>query len=116
MARVYLSPGSGNFEINNRPSDEYLNNELLSQVVQQPFDVLEKSIKNYDLKVKVRGGGVSGQTDAIRLAIARALQKIEPEDRPALKAAGLLKVDSRKVERKKYGKPKARKSFQFSKR
>jgi len=117
VARVYLQPGgSGLFTINNRERRQFLGDDLLEIKTLQPFDITELSSKNFDIRVNVAGGGANGQAEAIRLAVARALEKHDPELRPVLKKAGLLRVDSRKVERKKYGKPKARKSFQFSKR
>lgn len=116
VARLILEEGSGKFEINGREGQDYLNNEVLMLKVNRPFDVIEKKRKNFDLRVKVSGGGPSGQAEALRLAISRALIQWDPELRPALKAEKLLTVDDRQVERKKYGKKKARKSTQFSKR
>jgi small subunit ribosomal protein S9 len=116
VARVYLKTGSGKMTINHRTSDNYLNNELLKMKVARPFAVLGINIEEFDVLVNVKGGGVNGQAEAIRLGIARALQLMNPEWRPALKKEGLLRVDSRQVERKKYGRRKARKRFQFSKR
>lgn len=116
VARVYLKPGNGTFQINNRRAPEYLANELLEIKVNQPFATTELSQSNFDIKVNVIGGGTNGQAEAIRLGISRALEKFKGDLRPALKKAGLLTVDSRKVERKKYGLRKARRSTQFSKR
>jgi small subunit ribosomal protein S9 len=116
VARVIFSPGSGGFQINHREKNNYLNNEVLRIKAQQPFDLLGLRPDGFDVRVNVDGGGVNGQAEAIRLGIARALVLYNPEYRPALKKEGLLTVDSRQVERKKYGHKKARKSFQFSKR
>lgn len=116
VARVFFSPGSGEFQINHRDKNNYLNNEVLRIKAQQPFDLLGIRPDGFNVQVNVDGGGVNGQAEAIRLGIARALVLYNPEYRPALKKEGLLTVDSRQVERKKYGHKKARKSFQFSKR
>jgi small subunit ribosomal protein S9 len=116
VARVSLvSPGTGNIEINGVDVDIYVPRESLASIIKQPLNVLGK-IKEYDISVNVKGGGLSGQAGAIRLGISRALVLVDPENRPALKANGLLTRDSRKVERKKPGQPGARKKFQFSKR
>ena len=116
VARVSLvSPGKGNIEVNGVDVDNYVPRESLAEVIKQPLNVLGK-IKEYDISVNVKGGGLSGQAGAIRLGISRALVLVDPENRPALKANGLLTRDSRKVERKKPGQPGARKKFQFSKR
>ena len=116
VARVHLfSPGKGNIEINGIDIDQYIPRESLAYVIKQPLDVLDK-LKNYDISVNVKGGGLSGQAGAIRLGISRALISVNPENRPALKSNGLLTRDARKVERKKPGQPGARKKFQFSKR
>ena len=116
VARVsLLSPGKGNIEVNGVDVDNYVPRESLSAIIKQPLNVLGK-IKEYDISVNVKGGGLSGQAGAIRLGISRALVLVDPENRPALKANGLLTRDSRKVERKKPGQPGARKKFQFSKR
>jgi len=116
VARVsLLSPGKGKIEVNGVDVDNYVSRESLATIIKQPLNVLGK-IKEYDFSVNVRGGGLSGQAGAIRLGISRALILIDPENRPALKASGLLTRDSRKVERKKPGQPGARKKFQFSKR
>ena len=116
IARVSLySPGKGNIEINGTDVDKYVPRESLATVIKQPLTTIDK-IKEYDILVNVKGGGLSGQAGAIRLGISRALVLVDPENRPALKANGLLTRDSRKVERKKPGQPGARKKFQFSKR
>jgi len=115
VARVYISEGKGNITINKRPFEEYFPSKLLQYVVKQPlaqFDVESK----YDIKVVLDGGGYKGQSEALRLAIARALVKIDPDNKPALRVQGFLTRDPREVERKKPGRPKARKRFQFSKR
>ena len=116
VARVtLLSPGKGKIEVNGVDVDNYVPRESLATIIKQPLNVLDK-IKEYDILVNVHGGGLSGQAGAIRLGISRALVLVDPENRPALKANGLLTRDSRKVERKKPGQPGARKKFQFSKR
>ncbi len=116
VARVSLfSPGKGNIEINGIDVDKYVPRESLATIIKQPLNILEK-IKDYDISVNVKGGGLSGQAGAIRLGISRALILVDPENRTALKTNGLLTRDSRKVERKKPGQPGARKKFQFSKR
>ena len=116
VARVSLvSPGKGNIVVNGVDVDNYVPRESLATIIKQPLNVLGK-IKEYDISVNVKGGGLSGQAGAIRLGISRALVLVDPENRPALKANGLLTRDSRKVERKKPGQPGARKKFQFSKR
>ena len=115
IARIYLQEGKGEFTINNRDWKEYFSTSILQYVVQQPF-ILTNNESKYDLKVNLDGGGITGQAEALRLAISRALIEIDPEYRPVLKAAGLLKRDPRMVERKKPGQKKARKKFQFSKR
>ena len=116
VARVSLfSPGKGNIEVNGVDVDSYVPRESLAAIIKQPLNVLGK-IKEYDISVNVKGGGLSGQAGAIRLGISRALVLADPENRPTLKANGLLTRDSRIVERKKPGQPGARKKFQFSKR
>ena len=116
IARVYVSQGKGNITINNRPLQEYFASELLQYVVKQPLLVTDNT-ENFDIKVNLDGGGTKGQAEALRLAIARALCKIDEEAyRSTLKANGFLTRDSRIVERKKPGRPGARKRFQFSKR
>ena len=116
VARVSLfSPGKGKIEVNGVDVDNYVPRESLATIIKQPLNVIEK-IKEYDISINVKGGGLSGQAGAIRLGISRALILVDPENRSALKANGLLTRDSRKVERKKPGQPGARKKFQFSKR
>ena len=115
IARVFVTPGSGKIVINKREIDNYFPSTILQYIVRQPLTKLEVSEK-YDIKVNLDGGGFKGQAEALRLAIARALVKMNPEDKSALKAAGFMTRDAREVERKKPGQPKARKRFQFSKR
>jgi small subunit ribosomal protein S9 len=116
IARVYVSSGTGVIIINGRPLDNYFPSELLQFVVKQPLTVTENEGK-YDIKVNLNGGGIKGQAEALRLGIARALCKIDTEAfRATLKANGFLTRDQRTVERKKPGRPGARKRFQFSKR
>jgi small subunit ribosomal protein S9 len=116
VARVYLKTSSGNITINKRVADEFLNHDVLRLKVRQPFATLGLNPDAFDVSVNVMGGGINGQAEAIRLGIARALEKVNPEYRGSLKKAGLLTVDDRQVERKKPGKRKARRSTQFSKR
>ena len=116
IARVYLSEGKGNITINKRELTEYFPVSTLQYIVKQPLNLCEVA-GLYDIKVNLNGGGLNGQAEALRLGISRALLKInETEYRPKLKAAGFLTRDPREVERKKPGRPKARKRFQFSKR
>ena len=115
VARVNMVPGKGEITVNGRPFKDYLCRETLAIVVTQPLDLTYQR-NSYDLKVNVKGGGLSGQASAIRLGIARALNEVSSDFRPALKQAGFLTRDAREVERKKYGQPGARKKFQFSKR
>jgi small subunit ribosomal protein S9 len=115
VARVYLRPGSGKIHVNRRDFDDYFPNQVLKMVIRQPLLLTETSEK-FDILVNVQGGGSSGQAGAIRHGIARALLEYNAELRPRLKSAGFLTRDARRVERKKYGQPKARKRFQFSKR
>ena len=115
VARVNMSPGKGEILINGRPFKDYLCRESLAIVVTQPLDLLDQR-NSYDIKINVNGGGTSGQASAIRLGISRALNEVSSDFRPALKQAGFLTRDARKVERKKPGQPGARKNFQFSKR
>lgn len=115
VARVYLTEGSGNIIINKRDLGVYFPSSILQFIVKQPLSVLDK-LEQYDIHANLRGGGFHGQAEALRLAIARALVKINPEDKPALRAEGFMTRDPRAVERKKPGQPKARKRFQFSKR
>ena len=114
-ARVYLSEGSGNILINDLPLDKYFGREVAKILVKQPLVLLE-CVSNFDFKIKVSGGGSFGQAGAIRHGISRALEKKNNDFRSALKTAGYLTRDSRKVERKKVGLRKARKAPQFSKR
>ncbi len=115
VARVYLSEGKGNITVNDRDLINYFPTATLQYKVKQAF-ALTNTVDNYDVKVNVFGGGITGQAEAIRLALARALCEIDEENRIALKPEGLLTRDPRMVERKKFGQKKARKKFQFSKR
>lgn len=115
VARVYVQEGSGKITINKRDLTEYFPSTILQFVVKQPLNLLDVAEK-YDIKVNLQGGGYTGQSQALRLAIARALVKINAEDKKALRAEGFITRDSREVERKKPGRPKARRRFQFSKR
>lgn len=115
VARIYLSEGSGKITINKKDITEYFPSAILQYVVKQPLQLLDVAEK-YDIKVNLDGGGFTGQSQALRLAIARALVKINEDDKKALKSQGFLTRDSRVVERKKPGRPKARRRFQFSKR
>ena len=115
VARVNMSSGKGAFIVNNSPIENYFGRESLKMVMDQPLELLQLTGK-YDISAKVNGGGLSGQAGAIRLGIARCIEKINPDNRLSLKQAGMLTRDSREVERKKYGQPGARKKFQFSKR
>ncbi|MBQ5509002.1 MAG: 30S ribosomal protein S9 [Muribaculaceae bacterium] len=115
IARVYVSEGSGAITVNKRSLEEYFPNPSLQFIVKQPLSTLEAAEK-YDIKVNLIGGGYKGQAEALRLAIARALVKINPEDKSTLRKQGFMTRDPRAVERKKPGQPKARKRFQFSKR
>ena len=115
VARVYLSEGSGKLTINKKDITEYFPSSILQFVVKQPLALLDATEK-YDIKANLDGGGYTGQSQALRLAIARALVKINPEDKAALRKEGFITRDAREVERKKPGRPKARRRFQFSKR
>lgn len=115
VARIYMTAGDGNIIINGRDYKEYFPTPPLQYICRQSFEVVG-ALDQYDVKVNLNGGGNTGQAEALRMAIARALCEINPEDRTALKSAGLLKRDPRMVERKKPGQKKARKRFQFSKR
>ncbi len=115
VARVYVSEGNGKITINKRDLTEYFPSTILQFVVKQPLALLDVAEK-YDIKVNLYGGGFTGQSQAVRLAIARALVKINAEDKKTLRAEGFMTRDSREVERKKPGRPKARRRFQFSKR
>ena len=115
VARVYLSEGTGKVTVNKKDLNEYFSTEVLLGKVKQPFEITE-NVDKYDVKVNVKGGGINGQAEAIRLGISKALVEINAEWKPALKAEGLMTRDPRMVERKKPGQKKARKKFQFSKR
>ena len=115
VARVYLRAGSGKIVVNRRDFDEYFPNQVLKMVIRQPL-LLTETADKFDILINVDGGGPTGQAGAIRHGISRALLEYNGELRPQLKAVGFLTRDARKVERKKYGQPKARKRFQFSKR
>lgn len=115
VARVFVSEGNGTITINKRDIAQYFPSSILQFIVKQPLNKLGVAEK-YDIKVNLDGGGFKGQAEALRLAIARALVKINPEDKASLKAEGFMTRDAREVERKKPGQPKARKHFQFSKR
>ena len=115
VARVYLRPGKGNIVVNKRPVEDYFGRETLKMVLRQPLELTD-SLKNFDIFINVHGGGLSGQAGAIRHGISRALLLALEDSRDVLKKTGMLTRDSRKVERKKYGQPGARKKYQFSKR
>jgi small subunit ribosomal protein S9 len=115
VARLYLSPGDGNVSINGRTLEDYFPSEIHKIIIKQPLVLVEADGK-YDIKINVDGGGFKGQAEAIRLAVSRALCEIDEENKPVLKKEGFLTRDPRMVERKKYGRRKARRSFQFSKR
>jgi len=115
VARVYLSAGKGNITINKRDITEYFPTATLQYKVKQPFTLTDND-QNFDVNVNVYGGGITGQAEAVRLALSRALCELDQENRGVLKPEGLLTRDPRMVERKKYGQKKARKKFQFSKR
>ena len=115
IARVYLSPGVGNIIVNGREYQEYFPTKIKQFLIEQPMNMTQTT-GQFDVKVNVKGGGITGQAEAIRLGIARALVELNPEAKPVLKERELMTRDPRMVERKKFGKKKARKSFQFSKR
>ena len=115
VARIYVTEGTGKITINKKDLQDYFPSSILQFVVKQPLTTLNVAEK-YDIKVNLDGGGYTGQSQALRLAIARALVKINAEDKKALRAEGFLTRDAREVERKKPGQPKARRRFQFSKR
>lgn len=115
VARVYMTPGTGQIVINNKDFKTYFPSEILQLIINQPFDTVAE-ISKFDIKANVKGGGYTGQAEAIRLAISRALCDYNVENRPPLKKEGFLTRDPRMVERKKPGRKKARKKFQFSKR
>ena len=115
VARIYLSKGKDKVTVNGKDFKDYFPSEVLQIIVKQPLIITEQN-NNFNININVFGGGLSGQAEAIRLSIARALVELDPESRPTLKAEGFLTRDSRMVERKKYGRRKARRAFQFSKR
>jgi len=115
VARVRLVPGNGAFQINGEDLLGYFKRETLKMIIDQPFEVTN-TVGKFDVTARIHGGGLTGQAGALRLGIARALLKYSNELRPELRTAGFLTRDPRHVERKKYGRPKARKRFQFSKR
>jgi len=115
IARVYMKDGNGQITVNGRDVKEYFNTSVLLYIIQQPFEITNL-VGKFDLNVNLTGGGIKGQAEALRLGISRALIKVNPELRKALKDKGLLRRDPRMVERKKPGQPGARKRFQFSKR
>ena len=115
VARVYLRPGSGKITVNKRDFDVYFHNRVLKMIIRQPLLITETTDK-FDILVNVAGGGIAGQAGAVRHGLSRALLEFNPELRTKLKGAGFLTRDAREVERKKYGQPKARRRFQFSKR
>ena len=115
VARLYMSEGKGEFTINNRDYKDYFPTGTLQYKINQPFNLTENAGK-FDIKVNVVGGGITGQAEAVRLAISKALVELDVENKPALKAEGLTTRDPRMVERKKFGQRKARKKVQFSKR
>ena len=115
VARVYLNEGKGNITINKKSLEEYFTLPTLQYIVKQPLELLGV-LGQYDIKVNLVGGGFNGQAEALRLGIARALVKVNAEDKSKLRAAGFMTRDPREVERKKPGRPGARKRFQFSKR
>ncbi len=115
VARVYFAPGNGQFKVNDHELADYFPSEIFQIIIKQPLNTVNYD-QSYSIKVNVSGGGFKGQAEAIRLGLARILCNINPEYRDPLKKAGFLTRDSRMVERKKYGKRKARRRFQFSKR
>lgn len=116
VARIYLTKGKGKITINDRDYNEYFHTGILRNIVRQPFGIITPEAPAHDVNAIITGGGIKGQAEALRLAIARALVKENPENKPALRAAELLTRDPRMVERKKPGQKKARKRFQFTKR
>ncbi len=115
VARIYLTEGKGDITINNKPLDQYFTTGTLQYKVKQPF-MLTDNVDTFDVRVNVFGGGITGQAESVRLAISRALVELDADNKPLLKAEGLMTRDPRMVERKKFGQKKARKKFQFSKR
>ncbi len=115
VARVWLAPGTGQVTINDRPASRYLGRLVLEKLIAQPF-LQTRTEGRFDVMVKCKGGGISGQAGAIRHGISKALLEVDPENRPVLRRSGLLTRDPRVKERKKYGRKRARRGFQFSKR
>lgn len=115
VARLYMQPGNGDVNVNGKTVKDYFNSDVLEIIVKQPLVKVDQ-VSNFDIKINVDGGGPKGQAEAIRLAISRALCEADAENRPPLKSEGFLTRDPRMVERKKPGRRKARRSFQFSKR
>jgi len=115
IARVWVTPGNGKIEVNGKPLLDYFKREVLKMVIEQPLNMTE-TIDKYDISANVKGGGLTGQAGALLLGISRALVKVNEDFKSRLHKAGFLTRDPRMVERKKYGQPKARKRFQFSKR
>ncbi len=115
VARIYMSEGEGKITVNGKDINDYFTTDTLRYKVGQPF-MLTENVNKFDVKVNVFGGGITGQAEAIRLALSRALVSLDEENRAALKPEGLMTRDPRMVERKKFGQKKARKKFQFSKR
>jgi len=115
VARIYMTPGKGAITVNNKDVATYFPIDIMQIIIKQPLNVVE-AVDKFDIKVNVDGGGIKGQAEAIRLAISRALCEVDAENRPPLKKEGFLTRDARMVERKKPGRKKARKKFQFSKR
>lgn len=115
IARIYMQPGKGSIMVNGKDYTEYFTTGPLQYIIRQPFELTE-TLGNFDVKANLDGGGTSGQAEALRLAISRALVELDPEHRPVLKSNDLMRRDPRMVERKKPGQKKARKRFQFSKR
>lgn len=115
VARIYLTSGKGEITVNHRDYKDYFSSDILQTIINQPFTTIQ-AVGSYDVKINVAGGGTTGQAEAVRMAIARALCEVNAEFRPVLKKEGFLTRDPRMVERKKYGRRKARKRFQFSKR
>lgn len=115
VARLYMKPGKGLFTVNGKDLDKYFSSELLRLIVEQPLKLVD-ALKSFDFKVNIHGGGMKGQAEALRLAVARALVKNDDEIRSVLKKEGFLTRDPRMVERKKYGRRKARRAFQWVKR
>lgn len=116
VARVFFKPGTGTFIVNNKEMSDFFPLKTLQMKIMEPFDTLSQTSGEYDIHVNVNGGGITGQAEAIRLGISRSLVELNEEFKSPLKKAGMMTRDARKVERKKYGKKKARKSSQFSKR